>query len=212
LINPTEVELVVVVWFGRIRMVKRFIALLLLLAIFAFALGGCVGGGGGETTGETTSEGTVPRTTGGGSVPAELTSAALELTPSGGSGVSGSARLTNRSGGGVQVELYVLNLQDQPGTEHIAHIHQGGTCADDRAGNGAPVEYPLNSIFTGPDGTGLSTTTISNITVAELFSGSPKYINVHAEQMGNETPPGISCADLSSASGSASGGTTSGRD
>src|ERR687886_1757518 len=156
---------------GQSRMVKRLVPtlLLLLLGIFALVLGGCVGGGGGGgTTAETTSgEGTVPRTTGGGTVPAELTSAAVELTPSGGSGVSGSARLTDTSGGGVQVELYVQNLQDQPGTEHIAHIHQGGTCADDRAGNGAPVEYPLNSIFTGPDGTGLSTTTISNVTVAE---------------------------------------------
>ena len=199
--------------FGRIWMAKRFVPLLLLPAIFAFVLGGCVGGGGGGTIAETTSEGTVPRTTGGGTVPAELTSTTVELTPSGDSGVSGYARLTNRSGGGVDVELYVQNLQDQPGTEHLAHIHQGGTCADDRAGNGAPVRYPLNSVFTGPDGTGLSTSTISNITVAELFSGPPKYVNVHAAQTGNETPPGISCADLSSAGGTTSGGTTaSGRD
>jgi Cu/Zn superoxide dismutase len=124
--------------------------------------------------------------------------------------VSGSARLTDARDGGVQVELYVQNLQDQPGTEHIAHIHQGGTCADDRAGNGAPVEYPLDSIITLQDGTGSSTTTIPNVTVAELLSGAPKYINVHAEQTGSETPPGISCADLSSAGGSASskGGST----
>jgi hypothetical protein len=201
-------------WFGRIRMVKRVVPLLLLFAIFAFIASGCAGGGGGETTAETTSEGTVPRTTGGGTVPTELASTTVDLTPSGDSGVSGYARLTNRSDGGVDVELYVQNLQDQPGTEHLAHIHQGGTCADDRAGNGAPVQYPLNSVFTGPDGSGSSTSTISNVTVAELFSGSPKYVNVHAVQTGNETPPGISCADLSSAGGSASGGatTTSGRD
>jgi Cu/Zn superoxide dismutase len=195
------------------RTMKRFVITLLLLGIFAFVLGGCTSGGGGETTSEggaTGGAGTVPRTTGGGTVPAELTSAALELTPSGDSGVSGSARLTDASGGGVQVELYVQNLQDQPGTEHIAHIHQGGTCADDRAGNGAPVEYPLDSIITLQDGTGSSTTTIPNVTVAELLSGAPKYINVHAEQTGSETPPGISCADLSSAGGSASskGGST----
>ena len=201
-------------WFSRIRMVKRVVPLLLLFAIFAFIASGCAGGGGGETTAETTSEGTVPRTTGGGTVPTELASTTVDLTPSGDSGVSGYARLTNRSDGGVDVELYVQNLQDQPGTEHLAHIHQGGTCADDRAGNGAPVQYPLNSVFTGPDGSGSSTSTISNVTVAELFSGSPKYVNVHAAQTGNETPPGISCADLSSAGGSASAGTTtpSGRD
>ena len=201
-------------WFGRIRMVKRFVPLLLLFAVFGFIVSGCVGGGGGETTAESTSEGTVPRTTGGGTVPTELASTTVDLTPSGDSRVNGHARLTNRSGGGVDVELYVQNLQDQPGTEHLAHIHQGGTCADDRAGNGAPVQYPLNSVFTGPDGTGSSTSTISNVTVAELFSGSPKYVNVHAVKTGNETPPGISCADLSSAGGSASGGatTTGGRD
>src|ERR687886_693231 len=197
-------------WFSRIRMVKRVVPILLLFAIFAFVASGCMGGGGGETTAETTSEGTVPRTTGGGTVPTELASTTVDLTPSGDSGVSGYARLTNRSDGGGQVELYAQNLQDQPGTEHLAHIHQGGTCADDRAGNGAPVQYPLNSIITLQDGTGSSTTTIPNVTVAELFSGAPKYINVHAEQTGNETPPGISCADLSSAGGSASskGGST----
>ena len=199
-------------WFGRIRMVKRVVPILLLFAISAFVASGCAGGGGGETTAETTSEGTVPRTTGGGTVPTELASTTVDLTPSRDSGVSGYARLTNRSDGGVDVELYVQNLQDQPGTEHIAHIHEGGTCADDRAGKGAPFEHTLTSVFTGPDGTGLSTTTLSNVTVAELLSGAPKYVNVHAEQTGNETPPGISCADLSSASGSASGGTTSGRD
>ena len=188
-------------WFARIRMVKRVVPLLLLFAVFGFIVSGCVGGGGGETTAESTSEGTVPRTTGGGTVPTELASTTVDLTPSGDSRVNGHARLTNRSDGGVDVELYVQNLQDQPGTEHLAHIHQGGTCADDRAGNGAPVQYPLNSVFTGPDGTGSSTSTISNVTVAELFSGPPKYVNVHAVKTGNATPPGISCADLSSAGG-----------
>ena len=105
------------------------------------------------------------------------------------------------------------NLQDQPGTEHQAHIHQGGTCFDDRAGNDAPVQYPLDSIITLQDGTGSSRTNIPDVTITELFSGAPKYINVNAAQTGNETTPGISCADLSSAGGSASGDdTTSGRD
>jgi hypothetical protein len=58
-------------------------------------------------------------------------------------------------------------------------------------------------------------TEIPGVTVAQLFTGSDKYINVHAEQQaGNETPPGISCADLSSRGGTTGatggGGTISG--
>jgi Cu/Zn superoxide dismutase len=98
-------------------------------------------------------------------------------------------------------------IGEQVGTEHPAHIHEGGTCADDRAGNGAPVQYPLNSVITEQGGTGASTTEVSGVTVAQLFSGEAKYINVHAEQTGNETPPGIACADLSSRGGATIGAT-----
>ena len=53
--------------------------------------------------------------------------------------------------------------------------------------------------------TGSSTTTIEGVTVAQLFDGSKKrYINVHAKaKEGEAHPPGISCADLTPASGSA---------
>jgi hypothetical protein len=142
-----------------------------------------------------------------------MASATVNLTPSQDSGVTGVATLTNTNDG-VQVVLNVQNLTDQPGTKHLAHIHQGGTCADDRAGNGAPVQYPLDSITTEQGGTGSSTSVISGVTVAQLFSGPAKYVNVHAEQTGNETPPGISCADLSSRGGTTGatggGGTISG--
>jgi hypothetical protein len=190
----------------------RTLLLLALAAVLVLALGSCGGGGGGQTTSATSAKTTGGGTTsakttttaGGGTVPAEMASSTVQLTPSQDSGVSGTATLTN-SNGGVDVVLNVQGLQDQPGTEHLAHIHQGGTCADDRTGNGAPVQYPLNSVITEQGGTGTSTTEVSGVTVAQLFSGEAKYVNVHAEQTGNETPPGISCADLSSRDGSTVG-------
>jgi hypothetical protein len=181
----------------------RSILISAFLAALVFALVDCGGGSGGGTTGS----GTTSAKTTGGTVPAEMASSTVELSPSQDSGVTGTATLTNTDGG-VQVVLNVQGLQDQPGTEHLAHIHQGGTCADDRAGNGAPVQYPLNSVITAQGGTGSSTTEVSGVTVAQLFSGPAKYINVHDEQTTSETPPGISCADLSSRGGNTDGGAT----
>ena len=120
----------------------------------------------------------------------------LQLTPSDNSGVTGTAVLTDTANG-VQVQLSVQGLP-QDGVEHLAHIHSGGTCADDRAGQGAPVEYPLESV-TAQGGMGSSTSMISNETLSELSDGTERYINVHAERTGEGTPPGISCADLTQA-------------
>jgi hypothetical protein len=117
----------------------------------------------------------------------------VQLTPSRGSGVTGTATLTD-TGGGVQVAVQV---QGAPAGEHPAHIHAGATCADDRAGQGAPVEFPLNNVVVGNDGSGSSTTVVSGVTVAGLFSGDQaRYINVHALPEGQGVPPGIACADL----------------
>ena len=183
----------------------RTVAILALAALLVLALGSCGEGGGGQTTSAAATSAkiagggtTSAPTTAGSTVPAEMVSfATVNLTPSPDSGVAGTATLTNTSSG-VEVALNVRNLQDQPGTEHPAHIHQGGACADDRAGNGAPVQYPLTAVVSAQGGTGTSMTEIPGVTVAQLFTGSDKYINVHAEQQaGNETPPGISCADLS---------------
>lgn len=127
----------------------------------------------------------------------------LELTPSRDSGVSGTATLTDVSGG-VEVQLDLEGLPEN-GVEHIAHIHEGASCADDRAGNGAPVKYPLESVVAEGD-TGSSTSTVEGVTVAELFDGSAeRYLNVHAEMTGEGVPPGVACADLVPAS---SGGTS----
>ena len=121
----------------------------------------------------------------------------LQLTPSRDSGVSGTAILTDR-GNGVEVQLDVAGLPSADGTEHLAHIHKGATCADDRAGAGAPVEFPLTGVV-NEGGAGTSTST-ADTTLDELLSGEPYYVNVHAEKTGDAVPPGISCADVVSTS------------
>lgn len=123
---------------------------------------------------------------------AQGTTQALDLTPSRDSGVSGTAKLTETNGG---VEV-VLEMQGLPkdGVEHFAHIHEGATCADDRAGKGGEVEFPLESVV-AEGKTGKSTSSVD--TTFDELSGEPYYINVHAEQTDPEAvPPGISCADL----------------
>jgi Cu/Zn superoxide dismutase len=170
--------------------------------------GGGGGGGGGETTSSTTKEETTSTTVGGQEVTsAQVPTTTISLTPSGDSGVSGTATLTETPGG-LEVKLDMRNLVgEEIGTEHPAHIHEGGTCADDRAGNGAPVRYPLTSVVTAQDGTGTSTTVLQGgLTLDQLASGAPKYINVHAPQTGNETPPGIACGDLSRSGGNTTSG------
>src|SRR5919205_1002225 len=80
--------------------------------------------------------------------------------------------------GGVEVKLDIQNLiGEEVGTEHIAHIHEGGTCADDRAGNGAPVLYPLDPLIAQEDGTASSATSLDGVTLEQLTSGAPKYVN-----------------------------------
>jgi Cu/Zn superoxide dismutase len=179
-----------------------------ILGVLGCGSGGSGGGGtsstgGGETTSATVAGKEVT------SVPAPSTT--LSLTPSGDSDVSGTATLT-QTPGGLEVRLDMQNLiGEQVGTEHPAHIHEGGTCADDRAGNGAPVRYALTPVITAQDGTGTSTTVLQGgLTLDQLSSGPPKYINVHAAQVGDETPPGISCADLSASGGETTGAAAGG--
>jgi Cu/Zn superoxide dismutase len=120
----------------------------------------------------------------------------VQLTPSRGSGVSGTATLEDVKGG-VEVTLQVRDLPE-PGIKHINHIHAGGTCADDRAGRTAPVTIPLKTITARKDGTGSATTTIKDVSVAQLFGeGKERFVLLHAEaKEGEGVPPGIACADL----------------
>src|SRR5687768_5054843 len=75
----------------------------------------------------------------------------VELTPSRGSGVSGTAILTDVEGG-VKVELSMKGLPEK-GIKHINHFHGGGTCADDRDGRTAPVTIPLEPVVANADET-----------------------------------------------------------
>ena len=120
----------------------------------------------------------------------------VSLTQSRDSGVSGTATLEDVKGG-VEVTLQMQNLP-QAGIKHINHIHAGGTCADDRAGRTAPVTIPLETITAQDDGTGSATTTIEDVSVAQLFGeDKERFILLHAEtKEGEGVPPGIACADL----------------
>ena len=120
----------------------------------------------------------------------------VDLTQSRDSGVSGTATLKDVKGG-VEVTLQMRDLPEA-GIKHINHIHAGGTCADDRAGRTAPVTIPLKTITARKDGTGSATTTIKDVSVAQLFGeGKERFILLHAEaKEGEGVPPGIACADL----------------
>jgi hypothetical protein len=120
----------------------------------------------------------------------------VDLTQSRDSGVSGTATLEDVEGG-VEVTLEMRNLPEA-GIKHINHIHAGGTCADDRAGRTAPVTIPLETITARSDGTGSATTTLEDVSVAQLFGeDKERFILLHAQtKKGEGVPPGIACADL----------------
>jgi LPXTG-motif cell wall-anchored protein len=120
----------------------------------------------------------------------------VNLTESRDSGVSGTATFQDVEGG-VEVTLQMQNLPEA-GIKHINHIHAGGTCADDRAGRTAPVTIPLETITAQNDGTGSATTTIEDVSAAQLFGEEKeRFILLHAEtKEGEGVPPGIACADL----------------
>ena len=120
----------------------------------------------------------------------------VNLTQSRDSGVSGTATLEDVKGG-VEVTLEMRDLPEA-GIKHIKHIHAGGTCADDRAGRTAPVTIPLKTITAQNDGTGSATTTLKDISAAQLFGeDKERFILLHAQtKKGEGVPPGIACADL----------------
>ena len=120
----------------------------------------------------------------------------VQLTPSQNSGVSGTATFRD-SGGGVEVGLGVRGLPEA-GVKHINHVHGGATCADERAGRGAPATIPLKTLVAGENGRGEKSTSLENVTVDQLFDpAKERYVLVHAKaKEGEGIPPGIACADL----------------
>ena len=138
---------------------------------------------------------------GGGALAQETDSMTLQLTPSRDSGVSGTAILTDVEGG-VRVELNMRGLPEA-GIEHINHVHTGGSCTADRAGNVAPATIPLRTIVANEDGTGSGATTLEDATLNSIFDpGKDRYIALHSEvEEGEGVPPVISCADVVEAAG-----------
>jgi hypothetical protein len=138
----------------------------------------------------------------GGSVLAQgMERATLQLTPSRGSGVTGTAKIANVEGG-VRVELNMRGLPES-GIKHINHIHEGGTCSNDRVGNPAPATIPLKTIVANDDGTGSAVTTLKDVTVEEIFDpNKERYVAFHSEVVQEPVPPVISCADVVEAAGS----------
>jgi hypothetical protein len=174
-----------------------------------FLLAGCGGGDEGSSASTTTSEDSTASTT----EPTVSTTggevAEVGLTPNNGSGTNGTATFTDVAQG-VQVDLDVQGLPD-PNASYLTHIHPG-TCADEQGGEQhdsnhedahvdheegtkAEIEYPLPPITPDPEGRGTTTAMLEGVTVEQLFSGSPKYVNVHAEGSGD--PPAIACSSLS---------------
>ena len=138
---------------------------------------------------------------GGSALAQGMEGAKLQLTPSRGSGVTGTATLANVEGG-VRVELSMRGLPEA-GVEHINHFHQGGTCTNDRAGNPAPATIPLKTIVANDDGTGTAVTTLKDVTVEKLFDpNKERYLAFHSEVIKEPVPPVISCADVVEAAGS----------
>ena len=182
-----------------------------------FILAGCGGTGGGgasseeekTTTSAASSEGTSAATEE--TTTSNYVTATVRLTPMNGSGTTGTAAFTDVAQGVVRVELSVLGLPD-PNVTYLTHIHPG-TCADEQSGvqeepdsahehehsdhedTNEEIEYPLPPISADPQGQGSTRAVLDSVTVQELFSGEPKYINVHAEGSGN--PPALACGQLS---------------
>ena len=131
--------------------------------------------------------------------PQESDNVKLALLSEHDSGVSGTASFEDTSGR-VVVKLDLRGLP-KPNTFYLAHIHPG-TC-DEEDGHehgssghehGAQIEYPLSQVKSNTEGRGSSTTTLRETSVDKLFSGAPKYVNVHEAGSGN--PPILACADL----------------
>jgi hypothetical protein len=182
----------------------RQMPILLLLCVVAlaalFVLVGCtVGGPQGDSRAE--QEDHAPQK--------ESDNIELTLCPEHDSGVSGNATFEDIPEG----VLVMLDLGNLPRTNtfYLAHIHPG-TCAlgetHEHGGahgaeghghehshvHGGEIEYPLSQVKSDSEGQGSSTTTLRETSVEKLFSGEPKYVNVHEAGSGN--PPILTCANL----------------
>jgi uncharacterized protein (DUF305 family) len=136
-------------------------------------------------------------------------SAQVDLEPANGSRTSGSATLS-KTDGGVKVVLDVSGLPDH-GTMYLTHIHPG-TCGQEEGGgqghsaqelsaheHGAfkEIEYPLSPVDPDKKGEGSSSTVVRQVTLEDLLSEDPMYVNVHPPGSGDPLP--VTCANLNEA-------------
>jgi hypothetical protein len=98
--------------------------------------------------------------------------------------------------GGAHGEEGYSQKHGESGHEHGGGSHEHGEASHEQ-GTGAKIEHPLSQVKSDSKGHGSSTTTLRGTTVEKLFSGEPKYVNVHEAGTGN--PPILTCADLKGA-------------
>lgn len=105
----------------------------------------------------------------------------IAMNAQNGSGESGTATLTQTTGG---VEV-VISLSNAPATAQPSHIHPG-TCA-----NLTPApQYPLTSVVNGT-----STTVVKGVTIQQLLAGT-FAINVHKST--SDLGTYVACGDIKS--------------
>lgn len=129
----------------------------------------------------------------------------ISLRTAGDSDVNGTASFEGKERG-VEVKLEVRNLAESDAA-YLAHIHPGSCGTGDHAhehgdahghaGADDEIEHPLSSVEPDRRGNGASTTMLQGITLEQLFSEGPTYINVHAA--GSGEPSQLACANLSEA-------------
>jgi hypothetical protein len=103
---------------------------------------------------------------------------------------------THEHGGAHGGEEGYSHKHGESGHEHGGGSHKHGG-ASHQHGAGAKIEYPLSQVKSDSEGHGSSITTLHDTTVEKLFSGDPKYDNVH--EVGSGNPPILTCADLKEA-------------
>lgn len=132
----------------------------------------------------------------------ELAPVEVELRRAGGASTSGTATFAG-SERGVEVELELRDLPT-PDSAYLAHIHSGSCDTGDREDDhedhrpgeaDREIEHPLSPVEPAGGHTGSSTTLLEGVTLDQLFSEEPAYLNVHAAGAG--VPPQLTCTDLS---------------
>jgi len=132
----------------------------------------------------------------------------FELSLTNHSKVSGSATFA-KAAAGTKIKLELQGLPE-PNETYLAHLHPG-SCEDEEhpdvpedetahhheqgyRQHAQEIEYPLTPVESNAAGEGSSNTVIEHVTLDELLSDGPRYLNVHAAGSGD--PLQLTCADL----------------